>query len=199
MEMFDINNTKSVDIIESEPDLINLEINQSKFKSKFTSKEWLAISLYMIDGNCIRSYKLAAPGASIKQARAFFKQINVISEIKRRISIIIHYNKNLIHRIMKEYESLAFSNIDDFAIWNTSNIVLKDSALISRDSKAAIISLTPTRYGPAIKMHSKKDALDSISKIIGILRDSIDLTSVDNSDVLNNSKPVVILPSNKRG
>lgn len=202
VQTFDINND-NLTIVQSEPDPMTLEIEQSKIKKKFNQDEWLVIGLYMTNGDCILSYNQVFVSndkrSNKKKSKLLFERSDVIVEIKRRLQIMIKYNLHLIHRIIQEYETLAFSNIDDVAVWSERNLLIKPSALLSRKDKSTIQEIKMTKYGPSIKLHSKKDSLDSLSKIVGILRDSINLTTNDISDQPTNTKPVVILPNNNRG
>ena len=203
LKTFNIESSPSTDIIEVEPDPMVLEIEHKKYKKKFTKDEWLVIGLYMMNGDCLLSYNQVHTSIDKRKnkglSKVFFEEDKTIKEIRRRLSIMIRHHQHLIHRIIQEYEIMAFSNIEDYATWNNWNVKLLPSALLTRKQKVGILEIKPTKYGPSIKLHSKKDALDSLSKIVGILRDSINLTTNDISDNPGGSKPVIILPNNNRG
>ncbi len=79
-------------------------------------------------------------------------------------------------KIEAEYAKLAFSNIKNYLSFGPSGISVKDSSEMSDDMLAAIaeVSETVTIHGGSfkLKMSDKKMALDSLSRMHGLFKDS---------------------------
>lgn len=77
--------------------------------------------------------------------------------------------------IVDEYRKLAFSDMRKFSKWNVDDITLIDSEELDDDSAACVaeVSQTVTKDGGSIKfkLHDKKGALDSLSKMLGFVID----------------------------
>lgn len=78
-------------------------------------------------------------------------------------------------QVLQEMVRIAFSNMQDYADWDAKELTIKDSKTLPRSMAAAIseISRTETRNGTTVKvkLHDKKGALDTIAKILGMVKD----------------------------
>jgi phage terminase small subunit len=92
-------------------------------------------------------------------------------------------------RIMREYERLAFSNINDFRAPDGTR---KAFANWTDDMSAAVLEcdFDSNGYPTHVKLHSKRDALDALAKIMGVLVDRHELTG-PNGQPLQTAPPVI--------
>jgi phage terminase small subunit len=91
-------------------------------------------------------------------------------------------------RVVAEYAKLAYSDITEFAEWETSSVKLKSSSDLSRQQTAAIQEISNTPNGVKIKLHDKKGALDSLSRYLGIFNDNINVRVTVLDERMKNSR-----------
>lgn len=120
---------------------------------------------------------------------SYAKVINFLSGLKKKLS---ERNDNLADRVVKEFEKLGFSNVQDYI--DEGNAV-KDFTEIQRDTAAAIGSIkkSVTTFGDGkssgekvvteFKLHDKIAALEKLGRYAGIFEK-------DNAQ----SKPQLITP-----
>jgi phage terminase small subunit len=74
-----------------------------------------------------------------------------------------------IDRVRREYARLAFVDIGDIIEWDEEgNFVLKASADIAPDDRAAIAQIKVKRGKASIKLQDKQRALDSLARLMGL-------------------------------
>lgn len=189
--------TRTIDL-----EAMQIEIDNPSIEKQYTEDEWIIINSYMQTGNTVESIKQLNPNITRREAKekaiTFFEKPKVKTEIKRRINISINYNIQLIDTIIREYSSIAFANIDDFVKWDNGIVTLVPSHELTRQQKAGVAEVKQTLHGVSIKLFPKLPALDSMAKILNLLKETIDLTSTDGS-FDNKERSVVILPDNSRG
>lgn len=100
--------------------------------------------------------------------------------------------------VIQEIAKMAFSNMADYVKWNADDVILIDSADLTRQQTAAVseVSITPSKYGDSIKfkLHSKEKNLELLArhlKLLGIDNNpndddyvdpvSVNITAVDAS------------------
>lgn len=83
-------------------------------------------------------------------------------------------------RIIREYARLAFADPRDLMEWGPGGVILRDSAALTDDQAAVVAEVSETRTDRGsnlkLKLHSKLGALDSLSKIAGLLVERHDVT-----------------------
>lgn len=84
-------------------------------------------------------------------------------------------------RVLKEYARLAFADIKSFILPNRKFVKYKDLPDIDEDDTAAISEIITNKDGEIIKykLHSKKDALDSVGRSLGIFADKLKIEGGD--------------------
>jgi len=189
--------------------IVNLEVMQQEIdnpsiKKQFTDDEWLIIDSYMQSGNTVDSLAKINPNLKRNEVKEkaliFFEDEKIKQEIKRRINISIKHNIQLIDSIIREYSTIAFANLDDFVTWDDFIVTLIPSNELTKQQKAGIAEVSQTKHGVKIKLHPKLPALDSLAKVLNLLKESInlDLTNSDGS-LSPKERSVVVLPDNHRG
>ena len=77
-----------------------------------------------------------------------------------------------VDRVKREFARIAFMDIADIIEWDEAGIVVKPSAQISPDDRAAIAQLKlksgEDGVKASVKLHSKQHALDSLAKLMGL-------------------------------
>lgn len=98
-------------------------------------------------------------------------------------------------RIIAEYAKMAFSNITDYLSIETREVIagekkdgtpitqqvqcliLKDTDTIDPDKMGAVLEIKQGKDGSlSYKLHDKKGALDSLSKMMGYTKDKVEVT-----------------------
>lgn len=83
-------------------------------------------------------------------------------------------------QVLTEFARIGFANILDICEWEGEELRVKSSRDITRAQAAAIseISKVDTKHGTTIrvKLHDKKGSLDTMAKILGMVREKADLT-----------------------
>lgn len=74
-------------------------------------------------------------------------------------------------RILKELFRIAFSNIKDYINVENGVVTMRNIEDISEEAAAAIAAIDIMRDGVRIKLHDKMNALTTLSKWAGLLRD----------------------------
>lgn len=114
-----------------------------------------------------------------------------IAQLQEKVSSKLDITKE---KIIKEYAKLAFTNSEEIFDWKMQEIdVLKPDGTVEKEvvakpflkqyeemednAKAAISEIRETNQGIAIKMHDKKSALDSLSKVLGFWSDKHELST----------------------
>lgn len=179
---------------------INREIDEISETDSFSGDELEIINHYMIHGDETRAYRSVIKTASTKyggrqEAQAFFIESKIADEIKRRQTIIIKNHLSLVEKLLREYQNIALANIDDYGSWTRYGIILKPSDELTRVQKAAIMEIKNGKYGVQIKLFSKMHAMSDLSKILQLLRETLDITS-DGQPI--QSGTTLILPDNHR-
>lgn len=114
-----------------------------------------------------------------------------IAELQKIVSDKLDITKE---KIVKEYAKLAFTNSEEIFDWKLQEVdILKADGSVGKETvarpflkkyedmgdnaKAAISEIRETNQGIAIKMHDKKAALDSLSKVLGFWTDKHEHTA----------------------
>ena len=133
---------------------------------------------YLVTGSATE----AARRAGLKGAHAhksgwkMLHRPHVAAFIEAERAASIERTRIDVDRVKREFARIAFVDIADLIEWDEDGFVLKPSAAISPDDRAAIESLKvkPGKNGlkATIKLHSKQRALDSLARLLGLYRKS---------------------------
>ena len=76
-------------------------------------------------------------------------------------------------KILAELMRIGFSDIGDAAEWTDSAVLIKDSARLSKDVRAAIREVSIVGNKVRLKMHSKIDALVRLGEHLGLFKQHV--------------------------
>lgn len=101
-----------------------------------------------------------------------------VDELKNKIAKRLDVTTE---RIVREYEKIAFTNLEDVVEWITGDPELRKSGEIETPAHGAIseITRTETLTGNVtikVKLHDKRGALDSLARYKGMFKDSLELS-----------------------
>jgi len=124
-------------------------------------------------------------GAHVVASRllSYDKVKGYIEEEKARLMQYVNVTQE---QIVNELSKIAFGNIGELVSWTAEGeLVYKSSEELTADQTAAIEEITNTKkfdnqgnplgVDVKLKMHNKLKALDQLSKILGIYKDSSEL------------------------
>ncbi len=137
---------------------------------------------FMKHGNASRAYKEAGlsegkdPEKTGFNACLYMKKPHIKAALDRRRQELTKTAKIDQERIILELQKIALSRLTDFFTMDTQgNISWKHPDELTDDQKACIADIsifenvvTGTRRIAKLKLHSKKDALDMLAKIMGL-------------------------------
>jgi phage terminase small subunit len=146
---------------------------------------------YLVCGNAAE----AARRAGIKTARPHgagcrllhLPRVAAFIEAERAASI--ERTRIDVDRVKRELARLAFVDIGDIVDWSEDALVLRPSAAISPDDRAAIAQLKVKQgkqgLKATIRLHSKQHALDSLAKLLGLYGNRKPPTVIDAAERLD--------------
>lgn len=102
--------------------------------------------------------------------------------------------------VINELKRIAFGNMSSVATWNESGVTFKDSASLTEDERATIMSVeeTTNEHGGSLKVKQfdKMKALELLGKHLGLFAEKVDATHTvtvrDHRDVSNEDLTNVI-------
>ena len=152
---------------------------------------------YVRSGNAVEAYKkvITKNRGPVKYRYCCDRAIAIMRfpKVKARI---IELQKDLKERnavtadaIVKEMARLALSDMRKAATWDANSITLKPSAEIDDDTAAAISEISQTRDGVKAKFYDKLGALNSLAKIMGMHRETLEVTGKDGRPLIEQNQP----------
>jgi phage terminase small subunit len=148
---------------------------------KLTPRQELFVREYLIDLNGTTAYRRAGyrgnDNACAVNASRLLRNDKVAKAIEaaraertRRIEI----NQDT---VLRELARIAFSQMTDYAFWDSSGLVLRDSSQLTEDQVAAISEIREkkTKDGTEItfKLYNKPQALESLGRHLGLFVDRL--------------------------
>jgi phage terminase small subunit len=166
-----------------------------------TPKQAAFVREYLVDLNATQAAIRA--GYSAKTAASIGEENLRKPDIKAAIAVAMAERAKRTEvtadRVVQELAKLAFSDIRRIARWEKTPIGeaiegkpappevtllhLVDSADLDDDAAASISEIKATKYGPAIKVHSKRDALVDLGRHLGLFKPiQVAITDPDGGD-----------------
>lgn len=140
-----------------------------------TDKQQRFVEEYLVDSNATQaairagySKKTANEQGTQNLAKLSIKA--AIEEAQKEVSDKLGITQE---RVAKEYAKLGFANMRDYAKWHDDKVDLTHSDDLTEDQTAAVAEVSQTIGATAgsgsikFKLHDKKAALDSLSKMFG--------------------------------
>lgn len=138
---------------------------------------------YAVDLNATRAAIRAGYSAATaySQGPRLLNNVEVserVDELKNKIAKRLDVTTE---RIVREYEKIAFTNLEDVVEWITGDPKLRASGEIETPAHGAISEIirTESKLGDVtikVKLHDKRGALDSLARYKGMFNDSLELS-----------------------
>lgn len=170
-----------------------------------TPKQIFFCKEYLIDLNGAQAARRA--GFNPKTADVTASQLLVkpniqalIVKLKEQRAVRIEVTAD---EVLRELKRIGFANMRDFAKWDSDQVTLEDSELLTEDQTAAVqtLSQTTTKDGGSIRfqLHDKPKALELMARHLGILHDKIAVSTDDVKDIAKRMGDVVLklVPKNQ--
>lgn len=109
--------------------------------------------------------------------------VKIVSDVPAS-PVLLENRESEIGKLRTELERVAYSNMLDFAEWDGTTVVLKDSADLPRELGAVIKSVSMTRDGVKIQLHDKLVAITKLLQLFGVT--TIEDAPGENPRVTNN-------------
>jgi phage terminase small subunit len=125
---------------------------------------------YIVDGNATRAYKDAGFRDSHPRhaASKLLANHNVKARIAHLTKLRAARTRVTADKALLRVARLAFANIDDVLTFNGDTVVLRDSKTLSRSKLYGVQSVRKTKDGVALTMESRRAALDTLTKLLGM-------------------------------
>lgn len=99
-------------------------------------------------------------------------QVMIQQRLKKRSK---RYEATL-DRLVREYSTIAFSDIGDYVDWEPGNVSIKSKKDITRRARRAVAEIKETFHAEGganitVKMHDKMKALDSLGRYLGMFEE----------------------------
>ena len=160
-----------------------LSKKEQKFVLEYTT-HWNATRA-MLNSNLYRKKTTRNNTTTIKYT--LLKKINIKAEVTKIVDAILKDKEELRARVIEEYKALAFSDIKDIVDYrgNGSPLMVRDLEEIDSRAIQSIerIPVATNSQGVIdhvvkVKLHEKKQALDSLSKYLGMFSDQPSNTEI---------------------
>ena len=150
--------------------------------TKLTPKKLLFVKYYLAAGDTYQNATQSAIAAGYSKKTAYsagarlLKNVDVRAEIDLFVTKVCDKLEITTEKVMREYAKLAFVNVKDLYDEQGN---MKDIHELDSDVAAAVsqveINLTEACALKKVKLHDKKGSLDSISKIMGMFIDRVEI------------------------
>lgn len=138
---------------------------------------------YAIDLNATRAATRAGYSAATaySQGSRLLNDVEVSKRIDELKDKILKRIDVTTERIVREYEKIAFTNLEDVVEWIRGDPMLRNAEDIETPAHGAISEITRTesKLGDVtvkVKLHDKRGALDSLARYKGMFHDNIELS-----------------------
>lgn len=148
-------------------------------RSKLTAKEAVFVEEYLTDLNAGGAAERA--GYSSRQKYTIGYELLRKPEIQAAIQSAMkersHRTGITNDRVLRELAILGFSDLAEFVDWGPDGVILKDSKTIDPELRRAIVSVTQTQHGVAIKLADKNAALEKLARHLGLYDEQTEKTT----------------------
>ena len=144
-------------------------------KQKLTGKQQRFVEEYVVDLNatqaCIRA-GYAPKAASVTGTRTLANAkvqaalAKVLTKRSKRTEITAD-------NVLREYARLAFADVTDVVSVRGSTVTVKSFEDLPKSVTAAIAEVSETKDGLRLKFHSKTQALEALSRHLGLFNDKL--------------------------
>lgn len=152
-----------------------------------TDKQSMFAKEYLIDLNATQAAIRAgySPKSAMEQGYQLLQKTSVQEEIQIQMNNRANRTEITADKVLKELAKLGFSDMRDFAKWDSSSVKLHSSDDIEDTACVSEVSQSETQFGTNIKIkfHDKKGALELLGKHLGIFVEKVELNGNMNNNV----------------
>ena len=151
-----------------------------------TDKQKRFVAEYLIDLNATQAAVRA--GYSEKTAysmgQRLLKNVEIQAAIAEAMKARSERTEITQDRVLNELAALGFYDVADFAAVEGGHVVLKETAIIPKEKRIAIVAIKEGQSGIEVKLADKLRALEMIGKHLGMFTDKIEMkATITESDV----------------
>lgn len=162
---------------------------QEPVKNVLTPKQRRFVTEYLVDLNGTAAARRA--GYSVKTASELATKLKRTPKVAQAIADELAERSGVTRAfVVDELAKVARANAGDYFEWGPGGVVVKSSADLTDDQKAAVaeISQTVTETGGTVrvKLHDKIAALEKLGKVLGLFN--------DNGGAVNATRIIINLP-----
>lgn len=138
---------------------------------KLSEKQKRFVQEYLVDLNATAAAKRAGYSAktACEQGARLLANVKVQAEIQKAMEKRSARTEITQDRVLQELAAVAFSRGTDYANVIAGCVVVNDTAELTEQQKAAIVSIRQTKDGVEIKLADKHRALELLAKHLGLL------------------------------
>ena len=138
---------------------------------------------YLVDGNGTRAYRAAYPtvksdAVAASAGSTLLRNPKVAAYLEAKRAKAAAKAEVTRERVVAEYARLAFGDPRKVATWGPGGVDLRESSELTDDEAACVseVSSVAGEHGTSVKfkLHDKKGALDSLSKVLGMFVDKVE-------------------------
>lgn len=160
--------------------------------AELTEKQKRFVAEYLIDLNATQAAIRA--GYSEKTAYSMGQRLLKNVEIQQAIAEAMQKRADRTEitqdRVLKELAALGFYDIADYAAVDGGHAVLKATADIPKEKRAAIVSIKEGQGGLEVKLADKLRALEMIGKHLGMFTEMVKINGdIDNTITFRFERP----------
>lgn len=152
-----------------------------------TDKQSMFVKEYLIDLNATQAAIRAgySPKSAMEQGYQLLQKTSVQEEIQIQMNNRSKRTEITADKVLKELAKLGFSDMRDFASWDSGGVNLMQSTDIEDTACVSEVSQSATAFGTnvKIKFHDKKGALELLGKHLGIFVEKLEVSGNMNNNV----------------
>lgn len=145
--------------------------------ASLTPKQQRFVAEYLVDLNGKQAAIRAgySPKTAEAQAARLLSNVKVQDAVRDAMAKRERRTEVTADRVLRELAAIGFYDIADYAEINGGSVILKATADIPRDKRAAIAGIKETQSGVEVKMADKLKALELIGRHLGMYADKMDI------------------------
>lgn len=138
-----------------------------------TEKQRRFCDEYLIDLNATRAYKAAYPSVKREETAAsaaarMLRNVKVAEHIRERMEDRQKRTEITQDRVLRELAAIAFADVTDIVSYNGSNVVIKPTEELPRETRKIISGIKEGQFGTEVKTYDRIRALELLGKHLGM-------------------------------
>lgn len=138
-----------------------------------TEKQRRFCEEYLIDLNATRAYLAAYPAVKKESTAAqagsrMLRNVKVAEHIRERMEDRQKRTEITQDRVLRELAIIAFADVTDIVSYNGSNVVIKPTEELPRETRKIISGIKEGQFGTEVKTYDRIRALELLGKHLGM-------------------------------